>query len=73
MKSTTLLTMFLCVLESALAGGQAGAPQQGQPAAMRAVTITAIPGVISADAAWTRVWQGTDNAVASPGYSTTWY
>ncbi len=34
----------------------------GPPPAPRAVTVTAIPGVVAADAAWTIAWQGTDNA-----------
>jgi gluconolactonase len=36
---------------------------QGSPQpAVRAVTVTAIPGVIAAGARWEVAWQGTDNA-----------
>lgn len=39
------------------------APQRGAPPpGVRDVTVTAIPGVIAAGAAWTIAWQGTDNA-----------
>ena len=35
----------------------------GGPAGhLREVTVSAIPGVIAADASWTLVWQGVDNA-----------
>ncbi len=56
MKST-LACLSLCLLGSALAqrgGGTAGA--------LREVTVTEIPGVVAAGAAWKLVWQGTDNA-----------
>src|SRR5437763_14443956 len=41
-----------------------GAAQRGggQPQPARTVTVTAIPGVVAAGAAWTIAWQGTDNA-----------
>jgi gluconolactonase len=39
-----------------------GAQRDGGPPAPRPVQITAIPGVIAADAAWTIAWQGPDNA-----------
>jgi len=45
-------------------GGGGGGRRGGfpQPGPEKQVTITAIPGVISADAKWTLVWQGPDNA-----------
>jgi gluconolactonase len=48
----------------ALAGISLGAQQRGlgQPPPAREVTVTAIPGVVSAGATWTIAWQGTDNA-----------
>lgn len=44
------------------APAQQGQPQGGAAGAFREVTVTAIPGVVSAGARWTLVWQGTDNA-----------
>ena len=34
----------------------------GQPQGARAVTVTAIPGVVAANSRWMLAWQGTDNA-----------
>jgi len=36
--------------------------QRGAPQGVRTVTVTEIPGVVSAGATWTLAWQGTDNA-----------
>jgi gluconolactonase len=48
----------------ALAGTAVAAQQRGggQPQPARDVTVTAIPGVVAAGAAWAVAWQGTDNA-----------
>ena len=43
-----------------LAGAVVTAQQRGS--GRREVTVTAIPGVVAAGAAWTIAWQGTDNA-----------
>jgi hypothetical protein len=40
----------------------AGRGRGGGPQGVRQVTVTAIPGVVAADAKWTLAWQGTDNA-----------
>ena len=53
---STVVCLALC-LSSAYAqrgGGTAGA--------LREVTVTGIPGIVAAGAAWKLVWQGTDNA-----------
>jgi gluconolactonase len=47
------------VLNSVAAAQQRGFPQ---PTPAKAVTVTAIPGVIAAGAQWKLVWQGPDNA-----------
>jgi gluconolactonase len=39
-----------------------GAGAQQQPAPLKEVTVSAIPGVIAANAKWTLVWAGADNA-----------
>jgi gluconolactonase len=39
-----------------------GTVAAAQPQGAREVAVTAIPGVVAAGAAWTLVWQGTDNA-----------
>lgn len=39
-----------------------GAQRGGQPQGARAVTVTAIPGVVAGNSQWTVAWQGTDNA-----------
>src|ERR1051325_8050520 len=49
---TTLIVIGLLTLTAA----------QQQPAPVRDVTISAIPGVIAANAKWTLVWAGSDNA-----------
>jgi len=41
--------------------GRAGRGQ-GQPQGVREVTVTAIPGVVAADAKWMLAWAGSDNA-----------
>jgi gluconolactonase len=48
----------------AIAGAAAAAQQRGggQPQPARDVTVTAIPGVVAAGAAWAVAWQGADNA-----------
>src|ERR1700728_4752066 len=51
------LCLLVCSVSPAYAqrgGGTAGA--------LREVTVTEIPGVVRAGAAWKLVWQGTDNA-----------
>ncbi len=53
-----ILFIVSCILQTALAFGQAPA-QQRLP---REVTVTEIPGVIAAGAKWQQVWQGMDNA-----------
>lgn len=76
MKLKAIGAICCCVLASAFflsmvavatpqeEGGGGGAGRRGfpQPAPEKQVTITAIPGVISADAQWKLVWQGPDNA-----------
>jgi gluconolactonase len=66
---TRALASMSCLIGTALALGQLaiagqGAGQRGQPQSggVREVTIAGIPGVVSAGARWTLVWQGTDNA-----------
>src|SRR5436305_14393715 len=49
---------LLLSLTAALAQQRGG----GQPQPARDVTVTAIPGVVAAGAAWAIAWQGTDNA-----------
>ena len=58
MKSTTVLTIACCLSGSALALSQAPA-QERLP---READVTAIPGVVAAQAKWRLVWQGFDNA-----------
>lgn len=43
-------------------GGQPGLSRVEGPQPAREVTVTAIPGVVTAGAMWTIAWQGTDNA-----------
>ena len=71
MKFATAYRITLCFLGSALVlAGITTAQQQNtaaprrfaQPAPEKEVTITAIPGVIAANAKWKLVWQGPDNA-----------
>src|SRR6202042_1932373 len=74
MKLKAILALSCCVLAGAFLvshvaiaqaeGGGGGGRRGGfpQPAPEKQVTITAIPGVISADAQWKLVWQGPDNA-----------
>jgi gluconolactonase len=61
-----MVAVFACLSLLAAAEGQTPAPQGqqlGGPAgSLRKVTVTEIPGVVSAGAAWTLAWQGTDNA-----------
>jgi len=60
-------TAWAAALGAQRAAGAAAGGQQPAPA--RQVTITAIPGVIAADAKWTQAWAGPDNAdglVATP-------
>lgn len=53
-----------------LAAAVAFAQRGGGPAGhLREVTIAAVPGVIAADASWTLVWQGVDNADGIVGTS----
>ena len=51
------LCFLVCSMYPALA--QRGGGPAGQ---LREVTVTGIPGVVATGAAWTLVWQGTDNA-----------
>jgi gluconolactonase len=61
-------TIACCLLGSALVLGGSAVAQQGaggafpQPTPEKQVTVTGIPGVITAGAQWTLVWQGPDNA-----------
>jgi len=55
--ASTIAALFLFLLTTALAAQRGGA---GQGA--RESTVTAIPGVVAAGAAWSVAWQGTDNA-----------
>lgn len=72
--STSFRTLLLAgTVSTAALMATAGAAlaQRGAagPPASRAVTVTAIPGVVATGAAWTIAWQGTDNAdglVAAP-------
>jgi len=45
-----------------IGGISVGAGAQQQPAPVKEVTVTAIPGVVAAGARWTLVWGGSDNA-----------
>ena len=60
--SRTAACALLIVSLVSVTGAQRGQPQGGTAGALRDVTVTAIPGVVAAGAAWTRAWQGTDNA-----------
>jgi gluconolactonase len=51
--------MAICLLAATIAIAQRGGGAAGQ---LREVTVTEIPGVVSAGAVWKLVWQGTDNA-----------
>jgi gluconolactonase len=68
MNLKTICTIASCFLGSTLVvGGIATAQQRPngafpQPTAEKQVTITRIPGIISAGAQWKLVWQGPDNA-----------
>jgi hypothetical protein len=69
MKAKALFTIVACLLGSALVLGQAPAQQapagqgrgQQPPQPPREVTITAIPGVIAANAKWKLAWQEMGN------------
>ena len=65
MKSRAPFTIAWCLCASALALGQAPAPER----LPREVTMTAIPGVVAAGAKWQLVWQGFDNADGIVGTS----
>ena len=59
-----------CLFASVLALIEIGAAQRGgAPQGVRAVTVTEIPGVVTAGAKWTLAWQGTDNADGIVGTS----
>ena len=62
----TLITTLGCLLAlgASLAAQQKRGGGRGfaQPEGTRAVTVTAIPGVVAAGAQWTLAWQGTNNA-----------
>src|SRR5689334_7133480 len=68
MNLKTICTIVFCIIGSTLVvGGIATAQQRPngafpQPTPEKQVTITGIPGVISAGAQWKLVWQGPDNA-----------
>ena len=63
MKSAAgLVWLFGSALALGQAPAQLGQPPGGAAGALRNVTVTALPGVVSAGARWTLVWQGTDNA-----------
>jgi len=49
----------MCLIGATIAIAQRGGGAAGQ---LREVTVTEIPGVVSAGAVWKLVWQGTDNA-----------
>jgi gluconolactonase len=51
--------VLLCLVGAVVAIAQRGGGAAGQ---LREVTVTEIPGVISAGAVWKLAWQGTDNA-----------
>jgi len=55
--ASTIAALFISLLTIAPAAQRGGA---GQGA--RDITVTAIPGVVAAGAAWNVAWQGTDNA-----------
>jgi gluconolactonase len=57
-RSLALVPLLLFVV-SPIAVAQRGA---GQPAGVRDVRVTPIPGVVAGGATWTIAWQGTDNA-----------
>jgi len=54
-----VLVPLLLFVFSPIAVAQRGA---GQPAGVRDVRVTPIPGVVAGGATWTIAWQGTDNA-----------
>ena len=54
---STIAAVLLSLLATILAAQRGGAAQGA-----RAVTVTAIPGVVAAGATWSIAWQGTDNA-----------
>jgi gluconolactonase len=56
---STLAFGLIAVAQQRNAGGPRNFPQ---PTPAKEVTLTAIPGVIGADAKWKLVWQGPDNA-----------
>ena len=59
-----------CLVLSVLALSQLAAAQRGgAPQGVRAVTVSAIPGVVSNGAKWVMAWQGTDNADGIVGTS----
>src|SRR5580704_2957755 len=65
MSSTTQVLLL-----SALSIGSLSAQPRTfpQPAPAKEVTITAIPGIIAADAKWKLVWQGDSNADGIVGF-----
>ena len=66
MSSKTLLFVFsLVTLVPLAAQAPRGFPQ---PPPAKEVTITAIPGIIAADAKWKLVWQGNENADGLVGF-----
>jgi gluconolactonase len=64
MKSPAVYATVSCLMASAISLGSVVVAQRagGQPQGAREVTVTEIPGVVAAGAAWTLAWQGTDNA-----------
>src|SRR6187455_2208636 len=54
---STIAAVLLSLLATTLTAQRGGAAQGA-----RAVTVTAIPGVVAAGATWSTAWQGTDNA-----------
>jgi gluconolactonase len=75
MPSKAVFLTGSCLVTGAIAVGQMafaqqrGAAQPQPPQGAREVTVAAIPGVVAARAAWTLVWQGTDNADGLVGTS----
>jgi gluconolactonase len=64
MKSTTAFATASCLVASVSVCHILAAQQRGaaQPQGIREVTVTEIPGVVTAGAKWRLAWQGTDNA-----------
>ena len=64
MKSTTAFATASCLVASVSLCHLLAAQQRGaaQPQGVREVTVTEIPGLVSAGAKWHLAWQGTDNA-----------